>query len=133
MEVHSVGLSDYHVGEDADPRSRETALRHGIDISGHRARQFRVSDFDAFDRIYVMDPENYEGVMGMARNKADEDKVDYLLNLSSPGHDLPVPDPYYGGKDGFENVFHLLDEASDRLVEDLEAVLKDKNNSTDTP
>jgi protein-tyrosine phosphatase len=116
IEVGSAGFEDYHVGEGADPRSRQIASKHGIDISDHIARQFRISDFDYYDRIYVMDSTNHQDVMSVARNGPDEEKVDYILNLVHPGRNLPVPDPYYGGKDGFENIFRLLDQACDRLL-----------------
>jgi protein-tyrosine phosphatase len=115
----SAGFEGYHMGQKADPRSILTALHHGIDITGHTARKFRTSDFDQFDRIYVMDDVNYNDVMSKARNETDRQKVDFIMNLSRPGSNDSVPDPYYGGKDGFENVFTMLDAACDLLVKDL--------------
>ena len=118
-ESNSAGFESYHVGEGADPRSLQTAARHGIDISDHVARKFRVSDFDHYDRIYVMDAYNHADVMGVARDGADRAKVDFILNLVQPGSNKPVPDPYYGGKDGFERVYHMLDEACEILAEEI--------------
>jgi len=119
LEIDSAGFESFHVGDGADPRSFQTAANHGIDIGDHVARRFRVSDFDHYDRIYVMDSTNYRDVMGVARNQEDVDKVDFMLNLVRPGSNTPVPDPYYGGRDGFEKVYGMLDEACDILIEDI--------------
>lgn len=111
VEVDSAGFESFHEGDGADPRSAGTAARHGIDIRDHVARLFTVEDFDRFDLIFVMDSVNYSDVMGKSRSAADRKKVDYILNLVTPGANQPVPDPYYGGKDGFEKVFVMLEEA----------------------
>ena len=116
LEVDSAGFESFHRGDPADPRSVAVAAAHGIDLTGHIARMFNVRDFERFDRIYVMDRTNYHDVMGVARDSQDEEKVDYILNLLSPGENHPVPDPWYGGKDSFEKVYHLLDEACDVLA-----------------
>ena len=117
----SAGFEAYHLGGPADPRSVAVAAKHGIDITDHVARKFSTGDFDRFDLIYVMDEYNYQDVMSLARNSSDRSKVDYLLNLSAPGSDHAVPDPYYGGRNGFEHIFKLMEEACDRLVEELSA------------
>ena len=67
-----------------------------------------------------MDSSNYNDIIKVARNKSDIDKVEMILNQSSPGKNLPVPDPYYGGKDGFENVYQMLDKACDTIVEKIQ-------------
>lgn len=117
--VDSAGTAAYHIGETPDPRSVSIARKHGIDISNQRGRKFQISDFDDFDRIYVMDNSNYSNVMNMARNTEDEEKVDLILNLTYPGENTDVPDPYYGGPQGFENVFNMLDRACDVLAKEL--------------
>ncbi len=117
--VDSAGTSDYHVGEPADPRTLEVARKHNIDISSHRARQFDVSDFDRYDRIYAMDRQNYDTISNLTRNPQDADKVELYLNILKPGTNSEVPDPYWSGRDGFENVFRLLDEAGEKLSESL--------------
>src|SRR5210317_1544194 len=99
--IHSAGFEPYHEGQHPDPRSVSTARKHDIDITNKVARLFNVEDFDNYDKIYVMDSMNYADVMRVARNEEDKSKVDYLLNMSSPGSDNEVPDPYYGGADGF--------------------------------
>jgi protein-tyrosine phosphatase len=119
IEVDSAGFEAYHVGEGADPRSLQIAAKHGIDISDHVARRFKISDFDQYDRIFVMDNNNYEDVMSVSRNEADQARVDFIMNLSRPGQNMSVPDPYYGGKDGFENVYRMLDQACEALIEEM--------------
>lgn len=114
-EADSAGTAAYHVGEPPDERSREVAAKHGIDISGQRARQFEVSDFDRFDKIYAMDSQNFSNIAALARNNNDLDKVDMILNESYPGENRQVPDPYYGGKNGFEKVYQMLDEACEKI------------------
>jgi protein-tyrosine phosphatase len=119
VKVDSAGTSDYHVGDPPDSRSAKNAKSHGIDISKLRGRQFCVNDFDEFDFIYVMDASNYQNVLQLARNENDRKKVDLLLNAKWPGKNLAVPDPYYGGADGFEKVFLLVEEACDVIAEKI--------------
>lgn len=116
--VDSAGTAGYHIGNPPDPRSVKTARYHGIDISIQRCRKFQVSDFDDFDYIYVMDKSNYADILSLARDQQDVEKVDLILNLVYPGSNLEVPDPYYGGDQGFENVFNMLDEACNILIQD---------------
>jgi protein-tyrosine phosphatase len=118
-EVDSCGFESFHLGDVPDRRSMQVALQHGIDISGHRGKMFRPSFFDDFDAIYVMDINNYRDIASVARNSHDMDKVDYIMNLVYPGSNMPVPDPYYGGKDGFAKTYELLDIATDKIIESL--------------
>ncbi|MEX2483196.1 MAG: low molecular weight protein-tyrosine-phosphatase [Brumimicrobium sp.] len=118
-EVDSAGTGDWHVGEAPDDRMRETGKKFGVPIDELRGRQFKVADYDNFDRIYVMDQSNYKNVLALARNQEDRDKVELILNVSNPGKDLEVPDPYFGGDEGFKNVFKMLDEATDFIVEEI--------------
>ena len=117
--VDSAGTAGYHIGESPDPRSVDIARKSNIDISHQKCRKFLVSDFDDFDRIYVMDNSNYQHVVNLARNLQDKKKVDLILNLIYPGEDMDVPDPYYGGAQGFRDVFNMLDRACDVLVNEL--------------
>lgn len=119
VEVDSCGFESFHRGDPADPRSIAVAAAHGIDLTGHAARMFTPRDFDHYDRIYVMDRTNYNDVMGMARDSEDEKKVDFIMNLVTPGENRSVPDPWYGGKEGFEKVYHMLDLACDQLVKEI--------------
>jgi len=116
--VDSAGTSNYHIGELPDKRSIEVAKKNGIDITNQRGRQFIVSDFDEFDFIYAMDTSNYKNIMALARNNDDKEKVEIILN-ELDNELINVPDPYYGGESGFENVFQLLSFACDRIYQNL--------------
>ncbi len=118
-EVDSAGTSAYHVDEAPDPRSIKIARKYGINISDLRGRQFSIADFDRFDRIYVMDESNYQNVLELARNEEDKNKVDFLLNEVEPGINNEVPDPYYGGDRGFDDVYKMLDTATDQIVKKI--------------
>lgn len=124
--VDSAGTAAYHVGEPPDKRSREIARKYGIDLSGQRARQFTSSDLKEFDRIYAMDVSNYRDIMHHASAREGSAKVDLIMNAAYPGKNLPVPDPYYGGKDGFEHVFKMLEQSCERIIEEIRDEL---NNS----
>jgi len=117
--VDSAGTAEYHVGKRPDPRSVEIAKKHGIDITNQRARQFTADDFDKFDKIYAMDSSNLSDITALAKNKEDLEKVDLLLNTIFPGENKAVPDPYYGGKDGFENVYQMIDAACEKIATTL--------------
>jgi protein-tyrosine phosphatase len=118
-EVDSAGFEPFHSGDAPDFRAIRVMKQHGIDISGQRARIFRESDFTDFDRIYVMDSGNFQDVKSVARNGIQMQKVDYILNISHPGSNKPVPDPYYGGEQGFEKTYQLLDSATELIAFEL--------------
>lgn len=117
IKVDSAGTSSYHVGAKPDERMTETAKSFGCDIEYLRARQFVVTDFDLFDQIYVMDSSNYSNVMKLARNEGDRAKVELILNEVHPRENRQVPDPYFGGSQGFVDVYNMLDEATDKIIE----------------
>lgn len=118
-EVESAGFESYHINEPPDPRAVKIAEKHGMDITENRCRLFVADDFDNFDVIYVMDASNYRDVQYFSRQDEDMDKVKYLLSVID-GKNISVPDPYYGGESGFENIFNLLKEACDKIAEMLE-------------
>lgn len=118
--VDSAGTSNYHVGDPPDERSVQIARKYGIDITSQRGRQFQVSDFDEFDLIFAMDKSNYYDILSLARNEGDKNKVELILNLLNPGENMDVPDPYYGGSKGFENVYKMLNDACDILADRIE-------------
>ena len=117
--VDSAGTANYHVGDLPDHRSIAVAKSNGIDISHQRGRQFKVSDFDAFDYIYVMDQSNFEDVVKLARNTNDIAKVKLILEIDDTTNEKRVPDPYYGNRSDFEHVFSLLDNACSLLSKRL--------------
>jgi protein-tyrosine phosphatase len=114
--VDSAGTGGWHAGELPDKRSIATAKNKGLDITHQRARQFKISDFESFDYIYVMDNSNYKDVVALAPNEEAKSKVMLILNEIFPNENVDVPDPYYGGQDGFENVFNMLNEACDVIA-----------------
>lgn len=109
--VDSAGTGGYHIGELPDKRSIAVAEKNGLDITDQRCRKFSVKDFDDFDVIYVMDNSNRRDVLSLARNDGDGAKVKMILNEIFPGENVDVPDPYYGGDFGFENVYDMLEKA----------------------
>lgn len=119
--VDSAGTSNYHISEQPDKRSIEVAQKNGIDITNQRGRQFVLEDFDAFDLIYAMDSSNYQNIVKLARNPQDIGKVKLILK-EIPNYNLTdVPDPYYGGSNGFENVFEMLNLACNNIYHQLKA------------
>jgi len=118
--VDSAGTAGYHLGKSPDPRSIAIARKYGIDISQQRCRKFDISDFELFDHIYVMDKSNYDDIMALTKNDKDRKKVSLLLkHIDSNLHE--VPDPYYGGDEGFEQVYHLIDKACTIIAKELNA------------
>ncbi len=119
VEVDSAGTGAYHVGELPDKRSIQVANKYGIDLTSQRARQFKVSDYDDFDLIYVMDQSNRNNVLQLARDENDRNKVRLILDEIDPNANIEVPDPYFGGDSGFEHVYQLLNDACDRITRRL--------------
>ena len=117
--VDSAGTGGWHVGQEPDKRSILTAKNRGLNIAHQRARQFRKKDFDSFDYIYVMDNSNYKNVLALAPDKTSETKVKMILNEKYPGENIDVPDPYYGGQNGFEEVYDMLDDVCTLIAEKL--------------
>jgi protein-tyrosine phosphatase len=117
--IDSAGTSGYHAGENPDQRSIANAKKNGVDISKLISRQFTQADFDRFEHIFVMDQNNYKDVIALARNENDKKKVNMILNMVEPGRHQPVPDPYFGGEDGFQAVHELLDEACEIIASKL--------------
>lgn len=113
--VDSAGTAAYHVGEQPDERSIAIARVNGIDISNQSARKFTKEDFHNFDHIFVMDQSNLENVLNQADSEEEKNKVQLILSLAD-GASNEVPDPYYGGEEGFELVYNLLDDACDYMV-----------------
>ena len=115
--VDSAGTAGYHIGEAPHPLSQKVAKMNGIDISKQSGRKFTKEDILFYDKIYVMDNSNYIDVKRICGNNWDVDKVDLLLNEIYPGQDRDVPDPWYGGEDGFHVVFEMLDRACEKIIQ----------------
>ena len=107
--VDSAGTGNWHIGHAPDSRSITVAQSYGIDISGQRARQFQPADFDAFDRIFVMDHENLKNVLALAKSEEHTAKVSLLLG------DEVVPDPYWDNT-LFDPVYQMIEQACQRII-----------------
>jgi protein-tyrosine phosphatase len=117
--VDSAGFENFHTGDSPDVRAIMTLRKRGIDITGHVARLFSANDFDRFDRIYVMDSYHYSNVAQLARDDADMEKVDYIMNVIYPGFDKHVKDPWYNELTAFEKVYEQLDQACGTLAKEI--------------
>lgn len=115
--VDSCGTGGWHVGELPDKRSIDIARKNGLDITYQRARQLRSSDIDEFDFIFAMDTNNYEDILRYCHTERERVKVKLILNEVYPNEFRSVPDPYYGGVNGFQDVYKMLDEACERIIE----------------
>jgi protein-tyrosine phosphatase len=121
VDTDSAGTSHYHVGEAPDQRAMKAMQRHGIDITDLRARQFTADDFHRFDILLAMDESNLTNMRALAPSPELAHKARLIMDLV-PDHVLrSVPDPYFGGDEGFEQVYHMLSEACAVLIKDLRA------------
>lgn len=119
IEVDSAGTGNWHVGNPPDRRSIEIGQKHNIDISGLRGRQFSHQDFIDFDQIYVMDQNNLEDVLALAKTSNEKQKVSMILDAVFSGERVDVPDPYHGNLDNFEQVYQMLEAACEILAKRL--------------
>ena len=118
IDIDSAGTGAWHVGDPPDPRGQAAAVRRGYDLSGQRARKVTISDFEQFDYIIGMDSSNYADLAAIAP-EASRDKIKLFLDFAPNLSIRDVPDPYYGGPEGFENVLDLLEEASKGLLDEI--------------
>ncbi len=119
IEADSAGTGDWHSGEAPDSRAQAMALRHGVDISGQRARVVSARDFTRFHYICAMDRDN----LAHLRRKCPKDRQDRLYlfgNFAEEFYGVDVPDPFYGGQAGFAEVFRMVQRASEGLLAAIE-------------
>ena len=116
VETESCGMGSWHVGEPSDGRMRRTAAGHGVNIS-HYARAFRPSDLDEYDLVIPMDRQNLKDLKRYARSE-HMDKIHLMREWDLEGG-VEVPDPYYGGDQGFENVYDIVERSCRSLIADL--------------
>lgn len=119
FKVDSAGTGSWHVGHSPDKRSIAVAQKNGLCIDNQKGRQFKTSDFDEFDYIYVMDNSNYNDVIHLAKTPEHKNKVQLILNELFPDENVDVPDPYFGVTNGFDNVYQMLDEVTDIIAKKL--------------
>ncbi len=115
--VESAGTNGYHVGEAPHKLSQKVALLNGIDISCQKARRFRAADFDEYDFIYAMAEDVIDEMKYIAKHRYDASKVDLLMNLLHPGKNQDIPDPWYGTEPGYHEVYLMISQACDKLIE----------------
>lgn len=121
IETDSAGTGDYHVGEPPDHRAQAAMRRHGLDISDLRARQFVREDYERFDLLLAMDAENLKNMRRLAPSQEHARKAVLIMD-HAPQHPLrEVPDPYFGGDEGFDEVHAMLHQACSNLLDDLSA------------
>ena len=118
--IDSAGTSGYHTGEAPDKRAQHIANVNHINIGNQRGRKLTSKDIEAYDLIYVMDKSNYTNSLKLVKSTKDKMKIDLILNASNPGENLSVPDPYFGGDIGFENVYNLLKDSCEKIKIQLE-------------
>lgn len=114
----SAGTSDWHIGEPPDRRGCEVAARRGYDLSAQRARQVSIADFDRFHYLIAMDRSNLAKLSAMAP-PGTGDKLSLFLAFAPELGQHEVPDPYYGGPDGFDDVLDMIEAASKGLLDDI--------------
>lgn len=117
FHIDSAGTGGWHVGDAPDPRSVKSAARYGVDISAQNSRKLVGADFESFDLLLVMDQHNIDTVNAILP-KQHGDKLHMMMDFCL-GRDEEIPDPYYGGKDGFKNVCEMVDTASQALLKKL--------------
>jgi protein-tyrosine phosphatase len=122
IAVASAGTHGYHVGEAPDARAQAHARRRGYDLSRQRARRFAREDFHAFDLILAMDRE-HQAMLARLAPPSSEEKLRMMLEFARGAAGDEVPDPYYGGPDGFELVLDLIEDAAAGLLDHLKAEL----------
>lgn len=115
IRIDSAGTGDWHIGHAPDPRMVEAALKRQFDLSGFRARQVRAADFEDFDYLLAMDESNLKGIKALVPSDAAT-RARLFLEFANRKDIREVPDPYYGGPQGFEDVLDLVEDASAGLL-----------------
>ena len=131
VEVASSGTGDWHMGDPIDRRAAAYLAAEGYDGSEHRAQRFDVSWYDTYDLLLAMDDANVEAMLSLARDEDDARRVRRFREFDplATDDDRTVPDPFYGGPEGFADVFAIVDRTSDALVEMLATKLSDGEQS----
>lgn len=119
LEIRSSGTAAYHIGHDADPRTIKVANKNGIKMD-HTAQQFRQEFFEEYDYIFAMDDSNYQNIMNLYRGESEVEVVKFR-KYDDESSELDVFDPYYGGENGFDEIFALISECSENFLQSLKS------------
>lgn len=119
FEIDSAGTGDWHVGQSPDRRMRETARKNGVSLSGQRARQFVAKDLSYYDHIFAMDKNNLHDILYLDRHDRYGHKARLFREFDPEPGDYQVPDPYYGGRQGFDNVYAIAERTARLLLHRL--------------
>ena len=122
FEIASSGTGDWHVGQQADARMRTTAQRYGCSLEAHRGRQFAERDLSAYDHIFAMDKANLHDALYLDPDGDHGTRVRLFREFDPEPGDYQVPDPYYGGPQGFDHVYDIVDRTTDAILTRLRAV-----------
>ncbi|MCD9014960.1 low molecular weight protein-tyrosine-phosphatase [Parachryseolinea silvisoli] len=123
VEADSCGTANYHIGSSPDHRTIANAVKNGVAIS-HVGRQLCNADFSDYDYILAMDNSNHQNILRVEGSRGYEAKVQLMRNFDPHGKGHEVPDPYYGGEAGFQEVFDILDRSMDVFIEELKKDLE---------
>ncbi len=117
--VDSAGTHSYHVGSKPDRRGQQAAARRGVDLSAIRARRVAPEDLETFHYILAMDRDNYQELLSLSSLSEHREKINLFMQYASGLTEQEVPDPYYGGLDGFDRVMDMVEEAAQGLIQQL--------------
>lgn len=116
--IDSAGTHDYHIGDPPDPRTQQAARQRGYDMSALRGRQVEIADFNHFDYVLAMDNANLS-ILKRLRPQDAQSHLGLFLEYAGKHEAREVPDPYYGGKDGFERVLDMVEDAAEGLLQHI--------------
>lgn len=118
LQIESRGTGGWHIGDKAHATTRATAKKFGVDMESHRAKQVSTKDLDEFDLVVALDSSNFQDLEQMGA--ATKSELVYLRAFDDEAdNDIDVPDPYYGGEDGFLNVQHIVERSCAKLLDSL--------------
>lgn len=124
--VHSAGTNGYHIGEAPHHLSQKVALLNGIDISCQRARRFTATDFQQYDMIYALAGDVLHEMKRIAGKQFDASKAQLLMNVIHPNKQMDVPDPWYGPEPGYHEVFEMINEACDQIIQQFAPIQRNQ-------
>lgn len=119
FQIDSAGTSAFHIGEPANSKSQWTANQHDVKLNS-RAQQFQQRDLEEYDLIVAMDQENLKNIKRLDKSSSYDHKIKLMRDFDPTPEDGSIPDPYYGGMQGFENVFQIVKRSCENLLSELE-------------